>query len=244
MKTEALFLKGRVCLVTGGSRKMGSAFAMALAESGGDVAVHYLTREDAAKRTAAKIRAKGKRAITVKADVTDEKQVERMFGVVERKLGKVDVLINNVGSFLLKPISGISAGEWQGVIDSNLNSAFYCCRLALPGMREQGFGRIINLGYGPCQGVDSKGRTTTYHMAKTALLVYTKGLAREEASKGITVNMISPGTMFNSVNRPPVKTIPAGRYARYSDLVNAVLFLLKEESSYITGNNLLVTGGG
>jgi 3-oxoacyl-[acyl-carrier protein] reductase len=243
MKSKSPSLKNRVCLVTGSARKLGSAIARSLAEAGTDVAVHYLTRREAAEKTAKSVRALGSRCVTVRADVTREKEVERMFRTVEKRLGGVDILVNNVGNFLLKPLSRTTRLDWNAMLDSNLHSVFHCCRQALPGMRKQGFGRIINMGYGPCQRLEAIPNTVVYHMAKTALLVYTKGLAQEEAPHGITVNMVSPGTIFTSVNRPSVKTIPAGRYARYGDLTHAVLFLLKEESSFITGNNLLVTGG-
>ena len=243
MKIDSPFLSGRVCLVTGSARKLGSELAKAAAAAGADVAVHYRKSREGAEKTAAAVRAFGRRALVVPADVTREKQVNRLFETVERRLGGVDLLINNVGDFLLKPLRAVTASEWHHVLDSNLHSVFYCCRRALPGMRKRGFGRIVNLGYGPCKNLEALEKTVPYHMAKTALLVYTKGLAREEASAGITVNMVSPGTLYTSVNRPSVKTIPAGRYGRYSDIINAVLFLWKEESSYITGNNLLVTGG-
>lgn len=242
MSKEPTFLEGRICLVTGSARKVGSAMAAALADAGADVAVHYLSSREAAEKTASRVRATGRRAITVRADVTREAQVERMFRSVEKRLGVVDVLVNNVGDFLLKPLAKVTAAEWHGILGSNLHSAFFCCRRALAGMRKQGFGRIINMGYGPCERFETLERTSLYHMAKTALLVYTKALAREEAAFGITVNMVSPGTIFTSVNRPSVKTIPRGRYARYADIVNAVLFLLKEESDYVTGTNIFCAG--
>jgi NAD(P)-dependent dehydrogenase (short-subunit alcohol dehydrogenase family) len=240
MDGEVQSLDGRVCLVTGSARKVGSAMAIALGAAGADVAVHYMGSKDAAEKTAAKA---GHGAITVRADLTRPKQVDRMFDTVERRLGPVDILINNVGNFLLKPLAKVSIEEWHAIIDENLHCTFYCCRRALPGMRKKKYGRIINMGYGPANRLEPLEGTGLYHLAKTALLVYTKAMAKEEASRGITVNMVSPGTIFTSVNRPSVKTIPAGRYASYSDLVNAVLFLLKDESSYVTGNNLIVAGG-
>jgi 3-oxoacyl-[acyl-carrier protein] reductase len=242
-KDPERFLTNRVCLVTGSARKLGSAFARSLAEAGADVAVHYLSSREAAEKTAKAVRAAGSRCVTVRADVTRERDVERMFQTVEKRLGGVDVLVNNVGDFLLKPLRRTTPADWNAMLASNLHSVFYCCRRVLPGMRKRKYGRIITLGYGPCQRLEALENTVAYHMAKTALLVYTKGLAREEAPSGITVNMVSPGTIFTSVNRPSVKTIPVGRYAKYGDLAHAVLFLLREESSYITGNNLLVTGG-
>jgi len=217
--------------------------AKALAGAGADVAVHYIKSREQALKTAAAVRALGSRAIAVRADVTSESRVGKMFDMIEKRLGPVDILVNNVGDLLLKSLSKMSPAAWRGVIDSNLNSAFLCCRRAVPGMRKRSYGRIINMGYGPCEGFESRGRSGAYHMTKTALLVYTKALAREEAGFGITVNMISPGTLFSSRNRPPVRTIPAGRYGRYGDITNALLFLLRAESSYITGTNLLVTGG-
>jgi len=243
MERPTLPLQGRVCLVTGSARKTGSALAKALAGAGADVAVHYRGSREAAQKTAAAVKKLGRRSVTVRADVTREAQVERMFDTVEKQLGGVDVLVNNVGNFLLKRLSRVKPDEWHAVLASNLHSAYYCCRRAMPGMRRRGFGRIVTMGFGPSEQHVSRDRTTVYHMAKTALLVYTKGLAREEAEHGITVNMVSPGSLFSSLNLPPVESIPAKRYARYGDMTNAVLLLLAEESSYITGTNMLVTGG-
>jgi 3-oxoacyl-[acyl-carrier protein] reductase len=222
---------------------MGSALVKALADAGADVAVHYHQSREGAVKTAKAVERRGRRCLIVRADVTREAQVNSMFDAVEKRLGRVDILVNNVGNFLLKPLSKVKPPEWHGILASNLHSAFYCCRRALPGMRRRGFGRIVNMGFGPCEQSVSRERTTVYHMAKTALLVYTKGLAQEEAPHGITVNMVSPGSLFSSLNLPPVESIPAKRYARYSDMTNAILFLLAEESSYITGTNILVTGG-
>ncbi|MBU0755672.1 MAG: SDR family NAD(P)-dependent oxidoreductase, partial [Planctomycetes bacterium] len=137
------FLDGKVCLVTGSARKVGRAMALALADAGGDVAVQYLTRPDDAKKTVASIRERGRRTIMVRADVTREKQVDRMFNTVESALGTVDVLVNNVGNFLLKPLSKIKPSEWHGILDSNLHCSYYCCRRALPLMRKKKSGRIV-----------------------------------------------------------------------------------------------------
>jgi 3-oxoacyl-[acyl-carrier protein] reductase len=243
MKDSGAFLEGKVCLVTGSARKLGRAMAVSLAEAGADVAVQYLSSAEAANKTASMIKAAGRWAMAIKADVTKEKQVDRLFGTVEKRVGRVDILVNNVGNFLLKPLSKVRTEEWHAILDSNLHCTFYCCKRALPSMRKRKYGRIVNLGYGPIERFEALERTGLYHMAKTALLVYTKSIAREEAPHGITVNMISPGTIFTSVNRPTVKTIPAGRYAKYQDLTNALLFLLKDETSYVTGTNLYVAGG-
>jgi len=243
MTEPAPSLEGRVCLVTGSARKTGSALAKALAGAGADVAVHYRGSREAAEKTAAAVKKLGRRAVLVRSDVTREAQVGRMFDSIEKKLGAVDVLVNNVGDFLLKRLSRVTPGEWHAVLASNLHSAHLCCRRALPGMRRRGFGRIVNMGFGPCEQLVPRERTTVYHMAKTALLVYTRGLAQEEAEHGVTVNMVSPGSLFSSLNLPPADSIPAKRYARYGDMTNAVLFLLAGESSYITGTNILVTGG-
>ena len=236
-------LEGRIALVTGGAKKVGAAVARALAAAGADVAVNYLSSRKETEKTVAAVRAAGRRALAVRADVTRPSQAARLFRTVEKRLGPVAILVNNVGSFLLKPLVEVTFEEWNRILASNLHSAFLCSREALPGMRKQGFGRIVNLGYGPCGRTEAVPRTVPYHTAKTALLVYTKGLAREVASWGITVNMVSPGTIFTSVHRPPAKTIPAGRYGRYDDVAEAVLFLCGKEAEYITGNNLLVTGG-
>ena len=240
---ETLFLQNKICLVTGSARKLGAALTKSLAAAGADVAVHYLSRREQALKTAAAVKAAGRRSLTVRADVTRPKQVERMFHTIENRLGPVDILINNVGDFLLKALSRTTHDDWHTIIGSNLHSAFYCSQRALGAMRRSRWGCIINMGYGPCGRTESRGNTACYHMAKTALLVYTQALAREEARNGIRVNMVSPGTIYTSVNRPPLERIPAGRYARYKDLSDAILFLLSDDASYVTGTNLIVTGG-
>jgi len=160
--------------------------------------------------------------------------------------GRLDVLINNVGDYLEKPLAGISYEEWDDIIKSNLYSAFLCSHEVLPLMRRQGGGRIVMIGYAPAGKVAAAPKCAVYHLAKTGCLILSKSMAAEEAGYGITVNMISPGTIFNSVKKPsrnPSDYIPAGRFCRYRDIFGALDYILSEEAAYVTGGHFVVSGG-
>jgi 3-oxoacyl-[acyl-carrier protein] reductase len=165
---------------------------------------------------------------------------------VDRLFGRLDVLINNVGDYLEKPLARVSMEEWEAILRSNLTSVFLCSKQALPLMRERRWGRIVVTGYAPAGKLAASPRCAVYHLAKTGALILAKSMAVEEARYGITVNMISPGTIFNSVKKPsktPSDYIPAGRFCRYDDLLGMLDYLLSEEASYVTGGHFVVSGG-
>ncbi len=236
----------RVALVTGGARKLGASICRHLAGRGYRVVINYRTSRVQAESLARSIRGKGGEALPFRADVTRERDVKRMIDRVKRSFGRLDVLINNVGDYLEKPLARVSTEEWEEILRSNLTSVFLCTKTALPLMRKRPAGRILVVGYAPAGKLAASPRCAVYHLAKTGALILTKSLAVEEAPHGITVNMISPGTIFNSVKKPSDTAsdyIPAGRFCRYADLLGMMDYLLSEEAGYVTGGHFVVSGG-
>jgi NAD(P)-dependent dehydrogenase (short-subunit alcohol dehydrogenase family) len=236
----------KTILITGATGKLGQHIAKILARAGYEIIINYRKNETAAKQLARRLasipsprgrgtKGEGVRPIVIQADVTNPKEVTKLF----KQAGRVDILINNVGDFIWKPLYQTSEQEFADVIDNNLFSAWYCIKAALPHMRKQKFGRIINFGSAGCDKITTRPMTTPYYIAKTGLLMLTKSLAKEEHKNGITINMISPGILPTSV----VKTEGAP-IMTFDDIAKAVLFLLNTKGSDITtGSNLKISGG-
>ncbi|HZF10001.1 MAG TPA: SDR family oxidoreductase [Thermoanaerobaculia bacterium] len=241
-------LRGDVALVTGSSRGIGRTIAVELARRGADVAVNYHSAQGAAAEVVGEIRALGRRAIAVQADMERGEEAARLVETVERELGPIDLLVNNVGDFVLKPLAAMRHDEWHHVLDSNLSSAYYLCRAVLPGMRQRRKGSLCNIGLSPCHLVRGAPNLAAYSIAKTGILILTRSLATEEAPYGITVNCVSPGLIDNG-HLPPeqaewmLKRVPMGRLGRAEEVAEAVAFLLSEGASYVSGANLAVAGG-
>jgi NAD(P)-dependent dehydrogenase (short-subunit alcohol dehydrogenase family) len=243
-------LESRVALITGGSRGLGKAMAMALAADGATLA---LVARDAAKlgETAAEARALGVRVETFVADVTSEDQVEELRASVAAKLGHVHILINNAGINIRKQIHEFTLAEWNKVVDTNLTSVFLLCRAFVPQMKGAGYGRIINMT-SIMSHVSIPGRTA-YSSTKTALLGLTRALALELASEGITVVGISPGPFATEMNVPIIQNpevnaqfiskIPLGRWGRVEEVGALTRFLCSEDAGFITGTDILIDGG-
>ena len=238
-------LSGKTALVTGSSRKLGKYLALHLANQGADVAVHYHKGKERALKVVEQIKKKNVKSAAFKADLSDSEQAKKLIDQVVKKFKRIDILINNVGNFLHKPISKVKESEWHFIFDTNLNSTFYCTKNAVPYMRKRKFGRIINIGYSPIGKIQAMPKETPYFIAKTGVLLYSKAVASEEAGNGITVNVLSPGTTFDSVLKPKKAsdTIPAGRFAKPDDFNVVIDMLVKEEANYITGNHFKVSGG-
>jgi len=235
-----------VALITGGARKLGASMSLHLARAGYRMVIDYRRSREEAEALVRRIRQDGGAAVGVRADVTRAPDVRRMFDRVQRTFGRLDVLVNNVGDYLEKPLGNVQLPEWERILRSNLDSVFLCTRAALPLMRSRGWGRVINIGYAPVGKGISSPRCPVYHLAKLGALSLTKVFAQEEAPHGITVNMISPGTLFNSVKKPsldPRDYIPAGRFCRFGDVHGALDYLLSEAGDYVTGGHVLVSGG-
>jgi 3-oxoacyl-[acyl-carrier protein] reductase len=205
------------------------------------VAVHYLSSAAEAEATAAEIRAQGARSAAFKADLTDEIQARDLVKRVEAGLGGIDVLVNNVGPFLVKGWAELSAADWDHMFRGVLGSAYFCLQGVLPGMRERKWGRIINIGFSRAEQLGSFPTIMPYAVAKTGLLIVTRTAAVSEIGNGITVNMVSPGLMEGGA-LPHGKAVAPSAIGHFDDVAEAVAFLASKEASRITGTNLIVAG--
>jgi 3-oxoacyl-[acyl-carrier protein] reductase len=234
-------LTDRTALVTGSAGGVGRAFVLALADHGADVAVHYHTSTEKAEATAEAARERGSAATTVQGDVTDPDEVDDLFSAVEADLGRVDVLVNNVGNFAPVHWEEIEWDRWRNVLETNLDGTALCAKRALPGMREQGWGRIVNVGYASAERADVSPKNFPYFVAKTGVLMFTRMLAADTQDDGITVNAVSPYVVETSDEFPA--DAPRGRWANFDDLTAVLLFFCDESTGYISGENIEVDGG-
>ncbi|MCG7981562.1 MAG: acetoacetyl-CoA reductase [Candidatus Thiodiazotropha lotti] len=234
----------RVALVTGGTRGIGEAISLALKEAGYTVAANYGGNDKAAE---AFTQATGIQAY--KFDVSDFEAVETGIQQIEQDLGPVDVLINNAGITRDATMHKMSFENWDKVIQTNLASCFNTCRAVINGMRERGFGRIVNVG--SVNGQAGQYGQVNYAAAKSGIHGFTKALAKEGAAKGITVNAVAPGYVSTDMVRAVpedvlakiIKTIPVGRLGEPEDIARSVLFLVADEAGFITGSTLSINGG-
>lgn len=235
-------MEDKIALVTGSSRGLGKEIALRLADNVSGVAVHYRYQGQRALAVVREIKGKGRRSGCFRADLTKEKEAFELIEKVENYFGRLDILINNFGPLQVKPWPDLAAKDWDYIFRSNLESAFFCLKAALPAMEKRKWGRIINLGYSRAEQLTVFPTITPYAVAKTGLLILTRTVAASVASSGITVNMVSPGLIKGGVF-PVEKKVPAGRLGEFEDVVEAILFLISDKASYITGNNLIVAGG-
>jgi 3-oxoacyl-[acyl-carrier protein] reductase len=235
-------LEKKIALVTGSNRGMGRNIALRLSDHVAGVVIHYRRDRDAAMSVVEEIRAKGKLSVCIRADLTKEKEAQLLVLRSGERIAAIDILVNNYGPILVKPWEMLEPEDWDHMFQSNLESAFYCIKAVLAGMRKKRWGRIINLGFSRVEQLVAYQRIVPYAIAKTGLLILTRSVAASTAADGITVNMVSPGLMEGGA-LPKDKNIPKGRFGRFEDVSNAVLFLASEQSSYITGANIIVSGG-
>ncbi len=234
-------LDGRTALVTGSARRVGRELLLRIADCGADVAVHYNGSAEAAAATAAEARERGVEATTVQGDVTDPESVDALFDAAEAELGTVDVLVNNVGDFDARHWEDIEWSAWRNVVESTFYGTVLCSRRALPGMRENGWGRIVNIGFADSDRMHAHPVNFPYFVAKTGVLMFTRMLAADTQDDGVTVNAVSPFAVENTVS--DVSGYPRGRPASFDDLAAPLLFFLSEAASYISGENVAVDGG-
>jgi len=239
----ALPLKGRVALVTGAGKRTGRTIALALAQAGANLAIHYHHSGNEAEAVVDEIKALGRKAQAFEADLSDATATEAAFSQATESMGRLDILINNACGIEWKRLEETSVAEWHNGVEQTLHITFHACQAALPTMRRQGFGRIVNLIDVDADSLSSVPVVTPYKIGKTGVLILTRTLAVNEARHGITVNGVSPGTLDNSERKPPLERIPAGRYGTALDVARAVLFLADPASAYITGTNIKVSGG-
>jgi NAD(P)-dependent dehydrogenase (short-subunit alcohol dehydrogenase family) len=244
------FLNGKVAVITGASRGLGRAMALALAADGVQIA---LVARDEAKlaEVAAEVRAAGSVAECYRADVSAEADVLALEQKVRERFGKAQILINNAGINVRKPVTDFTYQEWRSVLDTNLTSAFLMCRSFVPHMKGTGYGRIINMT--SIMSHVSLPERIAYSSSKAGLLGLTRALAMELAPEAITVVGISPGPFATEMNTPlmndPVKNaqflqgIPLGRWGRVEDIGSLARFLCSEAASFITGTDIVIDGG-
>jgi NAD(P)-dependent dehydrogenase (short-subunit alcohol dehydrogenase family) len=243
-------LQGKTALITGASKGLGQAMALALAEAGARLALISRNLE-LLNETAAAARQLGAEAAVFQTDVTDEAQVLRLEKAVAGEFGKVQILINNAGMNLRQPVTDFTLAEWRLVMDTNLTSAFLMCRAFVPQMRGQGYGRILNLT-SIMSHVALPGRTA-YAASKAALLGFTRALALELAPEKITVNGLSPGPIGTEMNAPLIQDpvlnqefiskIPMGRWGKVEEVGQLAVYLCSEDAGFITGTDILMDGG-
>ena len=245
--------RGRAVLVTGASTGIGAAVARAFGGFGARVGVHYNTHREDAEAVAADVRAAGGEAFVVHADVADPAQVEAMVASVAERFGRLDILVNNAGSMLARvPLADAELDHYRRVLDVNLTSVYAACHAAIPIMRRQGGGNIINVTSIAARTGGAAG-AGIYAAAKAAVSTLTRNLAKEEAPHGIRVNAVSPGvitTPFHEKVSTPAQmeaareTIPLGRLGTAEECVGTFLYLASETlSRYVDGQIIEVNGG-
>jgi 3-oxoacyl-[acyl-carrier protein] reductase len=231
----------RVALITGSSRGIGREIAIRLAEDVAAIAVHYKENEKAAEEVAGEIRKKGSTAAIFHADLTSESETRNLIRQVEAQFGRLDVLVNNFGPIVVKPWPELTTADWELMFRSILLGAFWGMTSALPGMRERGFGRIINIGYHRVEQLIAFTGIAAYAAAKTGLLILTRSAATSELKHGITVNMVSPGLIEGGI-MPAGGKVPAEYFGTKLDVAEAVSFLASNRAGHISGTNLIVAG--
>lgn len=246
---EWLRLKEKTVLVTGASRGIGRATALALAEAGADVAVNYQGYFEGAKDVCCVIRTLGTRARHYRADLSHEDEARDMVQKVLEDFGHIDILVNNAGITRDKTFLKMSPEMWEEVLRVNLEGPVHLTRAVLSGMIDSGWGRIINVS--SIVGQTGNFGQANYAAAKGALVAFTKTLAREVARKGVTVNAVAPGfidtDMTKHIPEQALESVkaatPVGRLGKPEEVAAAILFLASPQASYITGQVLAVNGG-
>jgi 3-oxoacyl-[acyl-carrier protein] reductase len=242
-------LQGKKALVTGGSRGIGKATALALAEAGADVAINYQTSREAAEEVCRTARDLEVHANVYQANISHEDETQRMIDAILEDFGTIDILVNNAGITRDKTFLKMGRMLWDEVLDVNLTGTFNVTRAIVPGMVERGWGRVINLA--SIVGQTGNFGQINYAVSKGGLIAFTMTLAREVSRKGVTVNAVAPGFIDTDMTKGMPEAAlaavqamtPIGRLGRPDEIAAAVLFLATPQASYITGQVIPVNGG-
>ncbi|MFQ6026967.1 MAG: 3-oxoacyl-[acyl-carrier-protein] reductase [Dehalococcoidia bacterium] len=243
-------LEGQIALVTGGSRGIGAVIAQRLAKSGAKVGVNYNSSEDAANEVVQAINGAGGEALTIGGDVSQEKSAEAVVKGVMDQWGRIDILVNNAGITRDRLLLRMSADDWDEVLQVDLRSAFLCTKLVMPHLIRQRRGRVINIS--SVVGVGGNPGQANYAAAKAGMIGFTKAVAREVASRNVTVNALAPGfidtggmvdQLSEDTKQQILTRIPMGRFGGAQDVAEAVVFLAGRGGDYITGQVLTIDGG-
>ena len=242
-------MRQRVALVTGGTRGIGKGIAVALGREGVRLAIAYRSNKAAAQNALRQLQADGAECFAVETDVTNPSKVTFLMETILERSGRLDILINNVGEFRWRLLADSTLEEWQEILTSNLLSALYASKAALPAMHRQRWGRIINLGAVGAERAFGQATISAYAAAKAAVVAFSRSLAIEEAKSGITVNVVNPSNIdekelsLAEARRMRDARFPIGRPPTVEDVAAAVKFFASEEADYITGQVLNVSGG-
>lgn len=239
----SLDLSHRVALVTGASRGIGKAIALALAEAGADIAVNFAQRAADANDVAKAIHDLGRRAIAVQADVSSQHDVTRMADRIDAELGPVDILVNNAGIGLVRTLDDLTEDDFDRTIAVNLKSVFLCTQAVLPHMRARQWGRIVNISSGAARGAGGVG--PHYNASKAGMEGLTRGYAARLVKDGITVNAVAPSLIETDMVRGGVASsparIPLGRFGTPEECAQVALMLIG--NAYMTGQTVALNGG-
>jgi 3-oxoacyl-[acyl-carrier protein] reductase len=235
-------LNGHTALVTGASRGIGAAIAMALAEAGAAVAVNYRERADEADAVVARIKEIGGRATGIAADVSQAAAVAKMVDHIASTLGPINILVNNAGIAIVRSIDDLTESDFDQTIAVNLKSAFLCTQAVLPAMRAKQWGRIVNISSGAARGAGAIG--VHYNASKAGMEGLTRGYAARLVKEGITVNAVAPSLIETDMMRGRsdlARNIPLGRLGQPNEVAQAVLMVLGND--YMTGQTIILNGG-
>lgn len=242
-------LRNRVALVTGASRGIGKEIALTLGRAGLRVALTYRTNRLAAQKVVAELRSLGTEGWSQATEITDPARVKALIEAVTKHFGRLDILVNNVGDFEWKPVIESTVEQWSAVLASNLFSVFYATKFCLPIMRQQHWGRIINLGSVGAERAFGQAKISAYSAAKAGIVAFTRSVALEEARNGITANVVNPPVIddkelsLDEAERLTDARFPVGRPATGRDVGEAVKYFASEEAAFVTGQVLNVSGG-